>query len=107
MRLTLPTTEYMVHFTHVAESKNLSNVMTICTLHEGRCLSNERPCNTPGAVNGIAHCSRKDNFEKAVGRKVSFDRAVNQLLQGQLVKEIRAELWDEYMRKFKMPRGKK
>lgn len=44
-----------------------------------------------------AVCSMKDNFCKAVGRKLAFARA---LLNSHLGKEERSKVWDEYLKKF-------
>lgn len=70
---------------------------TYCTIHEGECAKKERPCDTPGACTGIAHCSTKDRFTKAVGRKLAFGRAVSAFT---IDWGLRAKLWKSYLDMF-------
>lgn len=101
MRLVLDNKmEFMVHFTHVAEESELSNRMTICTVHEGKCASNKRPCGTALASNGVAHCSRKDNFNRPKGRKVAFERAI-----AGYSTEARTQLWAAYIKRSRLPKA--
>ena len=45
------------------------------------------------AIGGFAHCSIKDNFNKAMGRKVSLTKA---LTKSGLSKESRKAVWHAY-----------
>jgi hypothetical protein len=56
---------------HILE---VSGAETICTVHPGACVY--RPCGTLDAVVGVAFCSRKDNFDRAAGRKLALARAM-------------------------------
>ena len=50
---------------------------------------------------GVAHCSKKDNFCKETGRKVSLTRAIEQIVRMNHVpvfkdKETRRKVWETY-----------
>lgn len=76
---------------------------TYCTIHAGECLHSKRPCDTPGGVVDITYCSNKDHFNKVVGRKIAFTRAVLAFTKD---RKLRAELWVGYLRKFPPDGGK-
>lgn len=47
-----------------------------CTIHKGDCKIIKYPCGTPNSYVGISKCSPKDNFNRRVGRKIAFTRAI-------------------------------
>ncbi len=92
MVLKLEKETYIAHFTHVRTADRLWEVTTLCTIHVAPCATSKRPCETLTAVTGIARCSRKDNFEKAKGRKLAFTRAISHL-----PRDTRRQLWVAYL----------
>lgn len=87
---------YAVHFHHqpVYDDTSLEKWATFATIHPGRCASNERPCKTPESVTGVARCSKKDMFSRAVGRKLALKRAIDWM-----PRELRAQIWVEYLKR--------
>lgn len=47
---------------------------------------------------GIADCSRNDQFNKSIGRKLSFKRAIDNMLKGFANKDVRETAWNEFFR---------
>lgn len=98
MRLQIGDHEYMVHFTHLVDEDKLWNRTTICSVHEGKCKTNSRPCETENMSHGMAHSSRKDNFNRPKGRKIALERALATFPVG-----VRRLLWIEYAKKARLP----
>ena len=48
---------------------------------------------------GISFCSAVDNFWRAIGRKLSFNKAMKDL-EGTVSKEEKQELWDAFIEQF-------
>lgn len=85
---------YIAHFTHQDALPGLPwHKRTICTVHEAPCKKQTRPCETTPASQGIARCSHLDNFNKLVGRKLAFERAI-----AHHIRSDRAQLWSEFWR---------
>lgn len=84
-----------VHFQHVRTITKNNNGMTFCRIHEGPCrYVKEEGCvvsNDQAYGNGTAMVSRKDIFNKTVGRKAAFTKALHNLYPYQRVK--RTEAW--------------
>ena len=68
---------------------------TLCTLHRAPCIVNgSKPCDTIKEVFiGAAVCSLKDQFQKAIGRKIALARAMK---HGSLDLQTRTGLWESY-----------
>ena len=50
-------------------------------------------------VEGYALCSEKDNFCKAIGRKISLTRAIETAKKnGEINKDISKRIWEEYLK---------
>ena len=96
---------YIAHFTHQDALPGLPwHKRTICTVHEAPCKKQTRPCETTPASQGIAtlldevaydgvRCSHLDNFNKLVGHKLAFERAI-----AHHIRSDRAQLWSEFWR---------
>lgn len=84
---------FMIHFHHEAVDARLVSHRTSCTVHLGLCTEKKRPCNTKDSITAFALTSRKDNFDKAKGRKLALSRALTIY-----ARELRAELWAEYLK---------
>lgn len=67
---------------------------TVCTIYS----SDRLPVRNSEAeqVNGIAFLSARDKFNKKIGRKIAFTRALNTLFPGVENKQIRSKLWKQY-----------
>jgi hypothetical protein len=95
---------YRAHFMHehVFPAHNPSHlrykVVTHCTLHEGECPLSVRPCITINSVEGLAKCSNLDQFERHLGLKLSFERALKALNAS---RDLRQELWTAYFTRVK------
>jgi|SRR5579864_6656402 len=92
---------FLVHFHHEQVDERLWNWITTATIHQGPCKEKKRPCDTEGAVVGIARSSRKDPFNKAKGRKLALGRAVHAYARA-----VRAELWAEYLKLYPPEKAK-
>ena len=75
-----------------------STIVTYCTIHKGPCDTKARPCATKGAATGFTAVGPLDRFERAVGRKIAFGRAIQSF-----PRHIRAKLWDAYHHVFPPP----
>lgn len=107
---------YRAHFRHIVDSygpkgkrsiwvRHLTEprwwATTECTLHAGACATNSRPCGTESKY-GISKCSRSDNFDRHLGLKVSFERALRQLFPTNQAK--RSELWASFWTRVRRPK---
>lgn len=72
------------------EFENENRRFTICTVEDGK-----------RTLVGQSICHPKDQFCKAIGRKVALADAIRGLS-----KETRKTIWDEYHSKFKVPNAK-
>ena len=50
----------------------------------------------PAGYSGIAKCGKSDNFNKAIGRKIAFTRALKNIPRAE-----RKELWEAYKQSHK------
>lgn len=73
-----------IQFSHSTKSEARHTVCELLTVDEG----NLKPFAT-----GVAHCHPKDNFSKAVGRKRSLKRALE---NAGLDKSERTQAWNAY-----------
>src|SRR5579859_3572434 len=104
-------TTYRAHFRHEMSSRERARGMqaiyrhsseprwwveTTCTLHAGTCATNERPCGTASAKIGISRCSRSDNFDRRLGLKLSFERALWQMFPSNNGQPMRQQLWASF-----------
>jgi len=89
---------YRAHSKH--ERKN-GQTETVCSVHQGRCASNARPCGTPDTLTGTAKLSKHDVFCRATGRKVAFTKAL-----ASLPRELRRALWQSYLAQHPVVRTK-
>lgn len=115
MILYTPKTTYAIHFTHVrataVQEAHLLELLgpraggvqawTICSVHEGKCTERKRddkgrlgPCLSKGCLHGQTFCAREDIFNKAIGRKIAFGRAI-----ASLNRDVRTALWRGYLLK--------
>lgn len=54
-------------------------------------------------VIGIADCSKKDNFSRITGRKISLQRAMSKVINHNLLnKEDRRKIWYKYLSSCKI-----
>ena len=87
--------EYRVYFKHFPQKNGLLRVPYARDVNSPLEYFGKSQCfvtkNDVEISVGEAYCSVNDNFERSVGRKVSFARAV-----AGLEKEVRTSLWQEY-----------
>ena len=90
----------MIEVAHLPEVhlRHLAIRECYCTIHLGDCTKPTRPCETKGAHTGIAKCSPRDNFNRYIGRKIAFTRAVQSY-----PRTVRMALWDAYLTKCPPP----
>ena len=91
MKLKAQNQEFEVRFKHDSFTHSTKLRRTSCVIRDDRDV-------LVGA--GFAQCSENDHFEKAIGRKVSFTRA---LKSANLPKEVRRELWKAYFEAIESP----
>jgi hypothetical protein len=85
--------KFAMHIMHSRDSNGHGH--SEVTVHPVPCAKNERPCCTPNQLVGVAKCHERDQFCRAVGRKMAFERAVT-LLDN----ETRAALWKAFLLRF-------
>jgi hypothetical protein len=82
---------YTIHFSH---GRYDGRRTVICRVHAGPCemaqRSGRRFCITVAAC-GIAHCSHKDVYVEATGRKIALARALSAF-----TREVRTDVWAKY-----------
>lgn len=80
--------QYAVHFSHY----RIPVCETGCSIHEGRC--KVKGCaELIHPYRGLAICHENDQFNKAVGRKISLGRALQPL-----PRELRKQIWYAYFK---------
>lgn len=98
MRVSAGEVDYAIHF-HFQQGTMGREVL--CFVHSGPCKEKTRPCGTESS-SGIATCSRKDTFVRAIGRKVALQRALRGIPRAQ-----RSLIWEAYYQQAHKPKGRK
>ena len=78
MKITIDEREYDIHFRHTQDDQNNDTICFLTDARTGFYISS-----------GIANCSRRDRFNRAIGRKLSLGRAI----QIGFPREKRAAVW--------------
>ena len=123
---------YRAHFRHVrldispGFADDATRALTECTLHKDECPDSRRPCGATVLYHGTAYCSVADNFERRVGHRLAFQRALlklapsfesddKALVSAMVVlerdydanRDLRAQLWAEYLRQIPVKKPKR
>ena len=101
MQLSVNGKDYIVKFHHASMPfdtneqsyktfpiTNGSTIGSLCQIIEGEKIVEQ----------GEARCSLKDQFCRAIGRKIALTRAIRQLYPGEKNKKSRADFWSAYWR---------
>lgn len=113
---------YGVHFYYYSTVSDPPDRLTSVTIHVGPC---DRPapdqrCRLIGAspahqvYQATTRCSKSDQFCRAIGSKLAFERAVQKLIEGLTgqpagshsppgARDLRTDLWKGYWEKRKYP----
>lgn len=76
---------------------------TECTLHAGAWHIKSRPeGDTTPVFEGVAKCSRLDNFDRHKGLKLAFERALHAMFPEDT--SMRAQLWASFWTRVRKPR---
>lgn len=83
--------KFCVHVRHI---RNESTRKTEVSIHPYPCVSQQRPCGTITELVGVSSCHPKDAFDKAKGRKLAIERAIQHLSRDE-----RKSIWTAYLGK--------
>jgi hypothetical protein len=84
--------KFVAHFSYRGHQR-----WTVCGLHHGLCEG--QPCTVSlGEGYALATCNPKDEFRKAVGRKIALAKSMAQL---GLPRDLRTTLWADYRRQVR------
>lgn len=98
--------EYVAHIHHMPKANGRVRNhefrgVTSCRIHAGRCnAEKDKPCDVDTLSYAITRCSIRDQFEKAVGRKIVFTRALRKIFFDD--REQRRAMWQSYFSQVKI-----
>jgi len=104
MKVTVNGRDYSVWFRYLFAGDTRYRVCTVATIAEVHDYEGWQEKNVNVVAEGKTFCHPNDQYQKKIGRKIAFDRAVNKLFIGRSpnLKAARRVFWNAFLEKCKV-----